>query len=505
MAVMVVDWVGLVKDLVVVECMEEAGLEAVRGLEVEVSMVAEIKGLVVVGWGGALEWVAELEQVCTVERRKFTGSCFIYTKCSDVCRSEGVLMETTTVICIYVTASNSVRSIWEVMTVTEKEVEASALSGSFSVGAGANMGQGGLLGGAIPGKNTRISGGIGGYIDMGLGGLGELAEMAVRHTPNGGDGGGLGGLGQGFGGGGVYGGGMVRDGQGFGSGGVMVAEIKGLVVVGWGGALEWVAKLKQVGTVESCKFTGLASATPNAVICALLSGVFSARELTTVNEKEVEASALFGSFGVRAGAIMGQGGLLGGANPRMNTQGGIGENIGIGLGGLVGLAEMAVKGFGGGGVYGGGMVRDGKGFRSGGVYGSGDQGFGGGEMGRSIGMGGRIETGNTGMSNVGIGGHLGFGSGGGDMTVNVEDRSVDDEVVFSATIATYMAKELTAVNEKEVEASALSGSFGVRAGAIMGQGGLLGGANPRMNTQGGIGENIGIGLGGLGQLGGDGG
>lgn len=48
-----------------------------------------------------------------------------------------------------------------------REVEASAnLGGSFGIGAGGNMGSGGLLGGAIPGMNTGIAGGIGGNIGI---------------------------------------------------------------------------------------------------------------------------------------------------------------------------------------------------------------------------------------------------------------------------------------------------------------------------------------------------
>ncbi|KAI3517727.1 hypothetical protein L1887_16945 [Cichorium endivia] len=98
----------------------------------------------------------------------------------------------------------------KLMAVSAMEVEANALSGSFGIGAGANMGRGGLLGGAIPGMNTGVAGGVGGSFGTGVGG------------PGGGLGGpgGSGGLGQGFGGGGVFGGGGSSAGQGFGGGGV---------------------------------------------------------------------------------------------------------------------------------------------------------------------------------------------------------------------------------------------------------------------------------------------
>ncbi|KAL4566803.1 hypothetical protein LXL04_030928 [Taraxacum kok-saghyz] len=60
------------------------------------------------------------------------------------------------------------------------EVEANALSGSFGIGAGGNVGRGDLLGGAIPGMNTGVAGGIGGSFGPGVGapgaGLGSLHE-----------------------------------------------------------------------------------------------------------------------------------------------------------------------------------------------------------------------------------------------------------------------------------------------------------------------------------------
>ncbi|KAL7610619.1 hypothetical protein Lser_V15G09716 [Lactuca serriola] len=127
----------------------------------------------------------------------------------------------------------------------------------------------------------------------------------------------------------------------------------------------------------------------------------SFQQIWCQNSNEGGRKCFIWSFGIGAGANMGRGNLLGGAIPGMNTGvvGGINGSFGPGVRIPISRPGSPDSGSGAGGS--GGIAED--------------QGFGGGDLGQRIRLGGDIGTGNTGLGNVVIGVGIGVVIGGGGL------------------------------------------------------------------------------------------